>query len=96
MLMRGGKVRFLFWSALFAVFLYLWILILGAQAFVFGKHPSDHTVAALFILYGLLILTELAGTIVAILIGNRFYTSFFGAAVMITFGTLMAAKAVWG
>jgi len=96
MLMRGGKVRFLFWSALFAVFLYLWILILGAQAFVFSEHASRQSVTAIVALYVMLIFTEIAGTIVAVLIGNRFYTSFFSIAVMVTFGTLMAAKGVWG
>jgi hypothetical protein len=69
---------------------------LGAQAFVFSDHASQETVTTLFILYGLLIFTELAGTIVAVLIGNRFYTAFFTTGVMVTFGTLMAAKSIWG
>ena len=96
MLMRSGKIRFLFWNACFAVFVYVWIVILGLQALLSHTHPSSELAVGIVVLYLLLIASVLAGTIVATLIGNRFYSTFYGIAVFVTFGTLMAVKSLRG
>ena len=96
MLMRSGKIRFLFWCSAFALFVYLWIIILGVQAFVFAEHPSQESVTVIVILYILFIGSVVAGTIVAALIGNRFYISLFGLFAVIALGTILLAKSLWG
>jgi hypothetical protein len=50
----------------------------------------------MFILYGFLIVSTLAGTIVSILINNKFYTKFFGGMVIVVFATIVAGKELFG
>jgi hypothetical protein len=34
MLIRSGKIQFLFWTSFFSVLLYLWIVVISLQTFV--------------------------------------------------------------
>jgi hypothetical protein len=53
-------------------------------------------VTLLFILYGMLVLSTLSGTIVSIMIGNQSYIRRFGGMVILVFGTIVAAKGIFG
>lgn len=100
MLIRSGKIQFLFWTAFFSVMLYLWIIGVGLQTFVLPDEkplelPQD-AIILLFLLYGLLIISVLAGTIVAVMINNKFYRNFFGTILIVSFATVLAAKGMFG
>ncbi|WP_292657336.1 hypothetical protein [Nitratifractor sp.] len=100
MIRRSGKMQFLFWAFFFSVLLYLWILWIGVRTFLLHKGPMmelpQQEVTLLFILYGFLIVTTMAGTVVSIMIGNRPYIRRFGAMVILVFATIIAAKGIFG
>jgi len=100
MLIRSGKVQFLFWTAFFAVLLYLWIVSVGLQTFVLPDEKPMHlpqdTVLLMFILYGLLAVAVVAGTIISTMINNRFYQKFFSIFVIVSLITLLATKSMFG
>jgi hypothetical protein len=100
MLIRSGKIQFLFWTAFFAVLLYLWIVTVGLQTFVLPDEKPMHlpqdTVLLMFVLYGLLSLAVLAGTIISAMINNSYYQKFFGVFVMVALATLLIAKSIFG
>ena len=100
MLIRSGKIQFLFWTAFFAVMLYMWIVTVGLQTFVLldekPMHLSQDTVLLMFVLYGLLSVAVLAGTILSTMINNTFYQKFFGVFVMVALATLLSAKSMFG
>jgi len=100
MLIRSGKIQFLFWTAFFSVFVFIWIAWIGLGTFILPDEkpvsiPQD-AVVLLFILYGILAVLLMAGTFVSIMINNRFYTKLFGVFVMVAMGTLMYAKSMFG
>ncbi|WP_236579116.1 hypothetical protein [Hydrogenimonas urashimensis] len=97
---QSGKVQFLFWLFSLSVMLYLWIIWVAVQTFVLGdatrsEFPEDR-VALLFILYGILVLSTLAGTTVAIFINNKRYINRFGVMVILIFITFLAGKGFFG
>ena len=97
---QSGKVQFLFWLFSISVILYITIIWIAGQTFLLGdatrtEIPEDQ-VAALFILYAVLVLATLAGTTVAIFIGNKRYTNRFGAMVILIFITFLAGKGIFG
>ena len=100
MLVRSGKVQFLFWAAFFAVLLYLWIIAVGLQTFVLPEEKPlempHNVVILMFILYALLAIDLMIGTIVATMIDNRFYRTFFGAFIIIAFVSVIGAKSIFG
>ena len=100
MLIRSAKVQFLFWTAFFSVLLYLWIVSVGLQTFVLpDEKPIElpaNVIGLMFVLYGLLAVSVLAGTIISTMINNTFYTKFFGVMMMIGLATLLAAKSMFG
>ncbi len=100
MIRRSGKMQFLFWAFFFSVLLYLWILWIGVRTFLLHKGPMmelpQQEVTLLFILYGFLIVTTMAGTVVSIMIGNRPYIRRFGAMVILVFATIVASKGIFG
>ena len=100
MLIRSAKIQFLFWIAFFSVLLYLWIITIGLQTFVLPDEkpielPED-VIGLMFILYGLLAVSLLIGTIVSTMINNRFYMKFFGTMMIIGLVTLLATKGIFG
>lgn len=100
MLIRSAKIQFLFWTAFFSVLLYLWIITIGLQTFVLPDEkpielPED-VIGLMFILYGLLAVSLLIGTIISTMINNKFYTKFFGTMMIIGLVTLLAAKGMFG
>jgi len=100
MLVRSGKIQFLFWTAFFSVLLYIWIVAVGLQTFVLPDEkpmelPQD-VVALMFILYGFLIIAVLAGTIVSVMINNKFYRNFFGGMLIVALATVLIAKGIFG
>ena len=100
MLIRSAKVQFLFWTAFFSVLLYVWIVTVGLQTFVLpDKKPmelSENVIFLIFILYGLLAIFLLTGTIVSTMINNRYYMKFFAIMVMIGLATLLTTKSMFG
>ena len=100
MLIRSAKVQFLFWTAFFSVVLYLWIVAVGLQTFVLPDekplHVPQNVIFLLFILYGLLSVAVLAGTIISTMINNKFYQKFFGIFMMLALATLLATKSMFG
>ena len=100
MLIRSGKIQFLFWTAFFSVLIYLWIVAIGLQTFVLpDEKPMElpqNIVVLIFILYGFLIIAILAGTIISTMIDNKFYRNFFGTFIIIAFGTFLIAKGMFG
>lgn len=100
MLIRSGKIQFLFWTAFFSVILYLWIVTVGLQTFVLPDEkpidlPAD-VIGLMFVLYGLLAVSVLAGTIISTMINNTFYTKFFSVMIMIGLVTLLVTKSIFG
>ncbi len=97
---RSGKIQFLFWAFFFSVLLYLWIVAVGLQTFVLPDEPPMElpadVVGLLFVLFGLLITSTLAGNVVAIMIGNKHYTRLFGGMTILVFGTMIAIKGMYG
>jgi hypothetical protein len=100
MLIRSGKIQFLFWTAFFSVMAYLWIAWLGMQTFVLPDEmpleiPQD-VIVLMFILYGALSIMLMAGTVVSVMINNSYYRNFFGVMIFIAFGSLLVAKSIFG
>ncbi len=100
MLIRSGKIQFLFWTAFFSIMLYVWIVTIGLQTFVLpDEEPMElpqNTILLMFVLYGLLAVAVLAGTIISTMINNRFYTRFFGIFMMVGLATILATKGMFG
>lgn len=100
MLIRSGKIQFLFWTACFSVLLYIWLVATGVQTFIVPEEKPmqlpESEVALMFVLYGLLVVAVLAGTIVSIMINNKFYRNFFGAMLVALLALVLAAKAIFG
>ncbi|RRS30271.1 MAG: hypothetical protein P794_07615 [Epsilonproteobacteria bacterium (ex Lamellibrachia satsuma)] len=100
MLIRSGKIQFLFWTAFFSVLLYIWIVAVGLQTFVLPDEKPmvipENIVLLMIILYGFLMIAILAGTIVSIMINNKFYTKFFAISVIVALGTLLLTKGMFG
>ncbi len=100
MLIRSGKIQFLFWVAFFSVMIYVWIVAVGLQTFVLpDEKPLEtpqHVVLLLFVLYGLLSLLVVAGTIVATIINSKAYQRFFSIFIMVAFATLLLTKSMFG
>ncbi len=100
MLIRSGKIQFLFWTAFFSVSFYLWIIVVGLQTFVLPDEkpmelPQD-VIFLVFILYGFLVVTVLVGTIISTMIDNKFYKNFFGGMMIATFAMILATKGMFG
>ena len=100
MYIRSGKIQFLFWTAFFSVVLYLWIVTVGLQTFVLpDERPMQlpqNVVVLLFVLYGILSVLVITGTIIATMIDNAFYRKFFGIFIMLALATLLAARSMFG
>jgi hypothetical protein len=100
MLIRSAKIQFLFWTSFFSVLLYIWIVTIGLQTFVLpDKKPMElptDVVILMFLLYGLLAVLVIAGTIISTMINNIFYIRFFGTMVIVGLVTLLATKSMFG
>jgi hypothetical protein len=100
MLIRNGKIQFLFWTAFFSVIFLVWIMVTGFVTFILPEHPPSpmpqHIVKLMFVLYGLLAVLLWAGTMTAIMIDNTFYRKVFGGLVMLAFLNIMVAKSLFG
>ena len=100
MLIRSGKIQFLFWTAFFTVMLYIWIVTVGLQTFVLpDEKPLElppNVIFLMFVLYGLLAVATLAGTIFSAMINNRFYMKFFSIFMMVGLATLLATRSMFG
>ena len=100
MLIRSGKIQFLFWTAFFSVMLYLWIVTVGLQTFVLPDekpmHIPQNVVLLMAILFGMWAVAVLAGTIISTMINNRYYTRFFSIFMIVGLGTLVATRSMFG
>lgn len=99
MLIRSGKVQFLFWTAFFSVILYIWIVTIGLQTFVLPDEAPMHfpqdVIVLLFVLYILLAVAVIAGTIISTIIDNRFYQRFFSIFIMIALVTMVITRSMF-
>ncbi len=96
---QSGKVQMLFWLFSFSVMLFLWIVWTAVQTFVLNGPTLElpqEPIALIFILYGILILFVLAGTVVSIFINNRRYANRFGVLTLLIFLSFLAGKSVFG
>ena len=100
MLIRSGKIQFLFWTAFFSIILYLWIVAVGLQTFVLPDEKPmvlpQNVVMLMFILYGLMAVAVLAGTIISTMINNKFYMKFFSIFMMVGLATLLTTRSMFG
>ncbi len=100
MLVRSGKIQFLFWAAFFSVMIYLILIAIGVETFVLpDEKPMEipyNTVITMFALYGILALVLLSGIVVSTMIDNRYYQTFFGVMLAISFFSILAAKGMFG
>jgi len=100
MLIRSGKIQFLFWTAFFAVILYIWIVTIGLQTFVLpDEKPLEfpqNVVMLMAVLFGLWAVAVLAGTIISTMINNRYYIKFFSIFMIAGLATLLATRGMFG
>jgi hypothetical protein len=100
MLIRSGKIQFLFWTFFFSAMTYLWIVAVGFQTFILpDEKPLEmpqNVIVLLFILYGFLTITTLSGLVVSVMINNRHYTKIFSGLIILIFATIMASKGIFG
>ena len=100
MLIRSGKIQFLFWTAFFSVMLYIWIVTIGLQTFVLADEKPlelpQEVILLMFVLYGLLAVALVAGTIISTMINNRFYMKFFSIFMMVGLATLLTTRSMFG
>ena len=99
MILHSGKVQALFWLFSFSVMIFIWIIWIVVQTFILSASqmevPEDR-VALIFILYGMLVLFVLAGTVISIFINNKRYTNRFGALFLIIFISFLIGKSIFG
>ena len=99
MIRHSGKVQALFWLFSFSVMIFIWIIWIVVQTFILStpqmELPEDR-VALIFILYGVLVLFVLVGTVVSIFINNKRYTNRFGALFLIIFISFLVGKSIFG
>jgi len=100
LLIRSGKIQFLFWTFFFSAMIYLWIVAVGFQTFILpDEKPLEmpqNVIVLLFILYGFLTITTLSGLVVSVMINNRHYTKIFSGLIILIFATIMASKGIFG
>ena len=100
MLIRSGKIQFLFWTAFFSVLLYIWIVTVGLQTFVLpDEKPMEvpqNVVLLMAVLCGLWAVAVLAGTIISTMINNRYYIKFFGIFMILGLATLVMTRSMFG
>ena len=100
MLIRSGKIQFLFWTAFFSVLLYIWIVTVGLQTFVLpDEKPMDvpqNVVLLMAILFGLWAVAVLAGTIISTMINNKYYIKFFSIFLIVGLATLVMTRSMFG
>ena len=97
---RSGKITLLFWLAFTTIFLYITILSIILQTFILPDTPPmelpTERVTAILILYGIMALTALGGTVISIFIANQRYMRIFGVFVFIIFASIIAGKSILG
>ena len=100
MLIRSGKIQFLFWTAFFSIILYVWIVTIGLQTFVLpDEKPMEvpqNVVILMAVLFGLWAVSVLAGTIISTMINNRYYIKFFSIFMIVGLATLVATRSMFG
>ncbi len=96
---QSGKVKVLFWLFLFSLTLFLWIVWIAMQTFLFDgpkRDLTDEYIVLLFVLYIIMVLFVLAGTIVSIFINNRRYMNRFGIMTLVIFLSFLIGKSIFG
>ncbi len=89
----------LFWLFTFSFIIFVWIVWIALQTFVLSEPTLElpqEPIALIFILYGILILFVLAGTVVSIFINNRRYANRFGFLTLLIFISFLAGKSLFG
>jgi len=79
--------------------LFIWIVWTVVQTFMFRGPTMElpqEQIALIFILYGILALFVLAGTVVSTFINNRRYMNRFGVMTLLIFVSFLVGKSVFG
>ncbi|RLA69542.1 MAG: hypothetical protein DRG09_05545 [Epsilonproteobacteria bacterium] len=80
--------------------LYMWIVTIGLQTFVLpDKRPielPEDVIGLMFVLYGLLAVSVLMGTLVSTMINNKYYMKFFSIIAIVGLATLLTTKSMFG
>jgi len=97
---RSGRIKILFWLSFGTVFIYLWILSIIIQTFILPKTPPmelpTDRVTMILILYGIMALMALSGTVISIFINNRRYMRIFGVFIIVIFASIIVGKSILG
>ncbi len=97
---RSGKLKLLFWLAFVAVFIYITILSIIIQTFILPDTPAielpTEKITYILILYGIMALTALAGTVISIFISNQRYMKIFGILIFVIIASVIAGKSILG
>ena len=100
MLIRSGKIQLLFWTALFSVLLFIWLVTVGLQTFVLpDEKPMEipqNIVLLMAVLFGLWAVAVLVGTIVSTMINNKYYIRFFSIFMIVGLVTLVMSRSIFG
>jgi hypothetical protein len=100
MLIRSGKIQFLFWTSFFSVMVYIWLVTVGLQTFVLpDEKPMEvpqNVVMLMAVLFGLWAVSILSGIIVSTMINNRYYTKFFSIFLIMGLATLVMTRSMFG
>ena len=82
------------------IFLYITILSIILQTFVLPDTPPmelpTEKVTYILILYGIMAMTALGGTVISIFIANQRYMRIFGVLVFIILASIIAGKSILG
>jgi len=78
----------------------MWIVTIGLQTFVLpDKRPielPEDVIGLMFVLYGLLAVSVLMGTLVSTMINNKYYMKFFSIIAIVGLATLLTTKSMFG
>ena len=100
MLIRSGKIQFLFWTAFFSTMLYIWLVTVGLQTFVLpDEKPMEvpqNVVMLMAVLFGLWAVSIITGIIVSTMINNKYYTKFFSIFLIVGLATLVMTRSMFG
>jgi len=96
---RSPKIQFLFWNFTFCIIIYLWVVALWVQNFVLNdttlKIP-ENVVITIAVLYIFLVILVSSGVMVAVMIGNKYYSRAFSIFITIVLVSIIGAKSIYG
>ncbi len=97
---KSKKKALLFWLLVFSSMVALWLLWLGADAYILTRDPLSSLESSRAILMAVLVVMLffmlLGGLVLAVLIENRRYVKYFSVFIALLLATLLAFRAFFG